>query len=88
MNLSNTHKARVMNMVSMLIFGTIGIFRRYIPVSSSLLALLRGFIGMLFLMMILKLSHNKISYDSIKKNIKYLILSGLCLGFNWILLYY
>lgn len=87
MNLSNTHKARVMNMVSMLIFGTIGIFRRYIPVSSSLLALLRGFIGMLFLLMMIKISHNSLSYESIKRNFKYLIFSGLCLGFNWILLF-
>lgn len=87
MNLSNTHKARVMNMVSMLIFGTIGIFRRYIPVSSSLLALLRGFIGMLFLLMMIKISHNSLSYEPIKRNFKYLIFSGLCLGFNWILLF-
>ena len=34
---------------SMLIFGTIGIFRRYIPLSSGLLAFARGLIGTLFL---------------------------------------
>ena len=34
---------------SMLIFGTIGIFRRYIPLSSGLLAFSRGLIGALFL---------------------------------------
>lgn len=34
---------------SMLIFGTIGIFRRYIPLSSGLLAFARGLIGTAFL---------------------------------------
>lgn len=35
---------------SMVIFGTIGIFRRYLPISSPLLAFLRGGIGALFLL--------------------------------------
>lgn len=39
---------------SMLIFGTIGIFRRYIPLSSGLLAFSRGVIGALFLGLFLK----------------------------------
>jgi RarD protein len=36
---------------SMLIFGTIGIFRRYIPLSSGLLAFARGVIGTAFLVL-------------------------------------
>lgn len=39
---------------SMLIFGTIGIFRRYIPLSSGLLAFARGVIGAAFLGIFLK----------------------------------
>lgn len=38
---------------SMLIFGTIGIFRRYIPLSSGLLAFARGLIGTAFLCAVL-----------------------------------
>ena len=40
-----TAKARVMLISSMLIFGSIGIFRRAIPLSSALLAAIRGFLG-------------------------------------------
>ena len=39
---------------SMLIFGTIGIFRRYIPLPSGLLAFSRGAIGAVFLGLFLK----------------------------------
>ena len=37
---------------SMVIFGTIGIFRRFIPVSSPMLAFVRGSPGAGFLMLI------------------------------------
>ena len=40
---------------SMLIFGTIGIFRRYIPLSSGLLAFARGVIGTAFLVLFMRL---------------------------------
>ncbi len=36
--------------LSMCVFGTIGIVRRYIPYPSSVIALARGLIGMLFLL--------------------------------------
>ena len=35
---------------SMLIFGTIGVFRRYIPFSSAFLAMVRGLLGGLLVM--------------------------------------
>ena len=35
---------------SMCIFGTIGIFVRYIPLPSSVIAFARGLVGMLFLL--------------------------------------
>ena len=37
---------------SMLIFGTLGIFRRYIPLSSAMLALFRGLLGSAFLLIL------------------------------------
>ena len=46
---SNRPGSLMMLASSMLIFGTIGIFRRYIPLSSGLLAFSRGLIGALFL---------------------------------------
>lgn len=72
---------------SMMIFGTIGIFVRHIDLPSSEIALLRGFIGSVFLLMILLLLRQKISFEKIKKNLFILTLSGIALGFNWIFLF-
>ena len=72
---------------SMMIFGTIGIFRRHIELSSGVLAMARGFIGAAFLLLIIALKREKLSKAAIKKNLGLLILSGACIGFNWILLF-
>ena len=72
---------------SMVIFGTIGIFRRHIALSSGVLAMARGFIGAAFLLLIIALKREKLSKAAIKKNFRLLILSGACIGLNWILLF-
>jgi RarD protein len=46
---TNRPGALLMLASSMLIFGTIGLFRRYIPLSSGLLAFSRGILGAVFL---------------------------------------
>ena len=51
---SNRPGSLLMLASSMLIFGTIGIFRRYIPLPSGLLAFSRGAIGAVFLGLFLK----------------------------------
>ena len=84
---NTTYCSKIMLIVSMLIFGTIGIFRKYIPLPSSVLAMARGFIGMLFLLLVVWIKGSKLSTIAIKKNLRYLLLSGAALGFNWILLF-
>ena len=78
---------RNMLIISMCIFGTIGIVRRYIPLSSSLIALVRGFVGVLFLLMVVLLRHNTLDKKAIKNNLTLLLCSGIAIGFNWILLF-
>ena len=73
--------------ISMLIFGTIGIFRHYIPFSSAFVAMSRGFIGVLFLAAFLLVSRKKISLSAIKNNLLLLLLSGAFIGINWMLLF-
>ena len=68
---------------SMMIFGTIGIFRKHIELSSGVLAMARGFIGAMFLLFIIALKREKLSKAAIKKNLWFLILSGAFIGFNW-----
>lgn len=72
---------------SMVIFGTIGIFRKYIPLPSSVVAMARGFIGMVFLLLVIFAKRERPSAEAIKANLRMLILSGVALGFNWILLF-
>lgn len=82
---SNSSKA--MLAAAMVIFGTIGIFRKYIPLPSGVLAMARGVIGAAFLFFIVKLGGGRISRRSVKNNIAALIASGAVLGINWILLF-
>lgn len=80
-------KTKIYFTLSMVIFGTIGIFVRYIDLASSEISLLRGFIGSLFLLAIIIFTKQKISWDNIKKNIPVLLLSSIALGGNWIFLF-
>lgn len=80
-------KFKIYFILSMMIFGTIGIFVRYIGLASSEIALLRGFIGSLFLLTITIVNKQNISWTNVKKNIPVLLLSSFALGFNWIFLF-
>lgn len=84
---SNSNQSRIMLIASMCIFGTIGIIRRYIPLPSSLIALVRGVIGTLFLIMVILLRKQKMDRITIRRFFPYLALSGIAIGFNWILLF-
>lgn len=84
----NTEQRALFSLIfSMMIFGTIGIFRKHIELSSGVLAMARGFIGAAFLLLVIALKREKLSKTAIKKNLWLLILSGACIGFNWILLF-
>jgi len=74
-------------MTAMFIFGTIGIFVRNIPLPSSVIALARGVIGTLFLIIFTKIRRIKISYTEIKNNLSILCLSGMLIGIHWIFLF-
>ena len=84
---STQNKKRNMLITSMCIFGTIGILRRYIPLSSSLVALVRGVIGSLFLLLVCLLTKRTLNKKAMKQNLLLLALSGAGIGFNWILLF-
>ena len=74
----------------MLIFGTVGIFRRSIPVSSEFLAFSRGILGALFLLGFLGLRKNRKNtriQPVPRSAFLWLVLSGAAIGVNWILLF-
>lgn len=72
---------------AMLIFGSIGLFVRNINLPSTQIALARGAIGSIFLILISYVTKKKISWKSIKSNLIILLISGVAIGFNWIFLF-
>ncbi len=79
--------ARLCFISSMTIFGTIGIFRKFIPMPSGFLAMSRGFIGALFLCVLMLIGRKRFDLAAVGKKIWLLIISGAFIGFNWILLF-
>lgn len=79
--------AKLKLIATMLLFGTIGIFVRYINMPSSFIALARGFVGALFLLLVVLLRGGKLNKQAIFKNKWKLIFSGACIGINWVLLF-
>lgn len=79
--------AVVQFVLSMFIFGTIGIFRRWIPLPSSVVAMTRGLLGMLVLLLVLRLRKIRLNAAEIRKSFVLLCLSGAAMGVNWILLF-
>lgn len=85
--MDKTSKAKLNVILSMAIYGTIGLFVRNIDLPSSVISMVRGFIGFPFLLAVLAVKKQKVNMESIKRNLKYLICSGALLGINWILLF-
>lgn len=73
--------------VSMLIFGTVGIFVDVIPYPSAFIAFFRSACGFLLLLLFTAFSGKRLRLSNIFSNILLLLPSGICLGMNWILLF-
>lgn len=73
--------------LSMVIFGTIGLFVRYIPLPSAVIALVRAAVGVVFLLAVMLLRRQKPDLPAIRKNGGKLIVSSAVMAFNWILLF-
>lgn len=78
---------RLMMIFSMVIFGTLGLFIRNIPVSSGELALYRAILAALLIAVYLGITKQKIPFANIKKEVPLLLASGVAMGVNWIFLF-
>ena len=74
-------------LISMAIFGTVGIFVRFIPMASAAIAFCRGVLGCIFLLILMTVTGKKISRSDIQRNFWILVISGAAIGINWILLF-
>ena len=84
---SNDRRAVLMLVASMLVFGTIGVFRRYIPVSSAFLAFSRGILGGLCILAFIRLKKKNPQEKIPFRALLGLIVSGALIGINWMLLF-
>ena len=83
----NPRGATLTFIASMLIFGTVGLFRRYIPCSSAFLAFARGILGGLLLLGFTAVKRTRTGRKPTRRDALLLALSGAAIGFNWMLLF-
>lgn len=80
-------KERIGFVLAVVLYGTIGMFLRYVSLPSEAVAFYRGIIGALFILIYLFVSRKRPDFKKIRNNIGWLLLSGAGLGFNWIFLF-
>ena len=79
--------AKIKIITAMVTFGTIGVFVRYIPLPSSIIALVRGVLATIFLLTVMAAGKRRPDRTAIRRNLALLVISGGMIGFNWILLF-
>lgn len=77
----------VMYIVSLLIFGSNGVFASHIDMTSAEIVCMRTLIGSLALILVLLVSRTKLDWAVMKREAFRLIAAGTCLGVNWALLF-
>ncbi|MBQ4602603.1 MAG: EamA family transporter [Clostridia bacterium] len=80
-------KHTILLALSMAIFGTIAPFVRMTGLASSEVALYRAVLAIAFIGLFLLITGQKIDFKTIKKPLPLLVISGIAMGFNWILLF-
>ncbi len=80
-------KNKLKIIIAMMIWGTMGIFIKTIPLNSIEIAFYRSIIGALFIIILSIVSGEKWDKEDLKADLKFLIPSGIALGAGWVLLF-
>lgn len=80
-------EAKLKIIISMAVFGTLAIFVKNIPLSSGEIALFRAIIAAVVIIIYKLVIGEEILFPDIKKDLPALFVSGMAMGFNWILLF-
>ena len=72
---------------AMLIYGTIGIFTRFIAMPSAIIAWVRSVVGLLFLVILFLVRRRMPDWAALRHAFLPLCVSGAALGLNWTLLF-
>lgn len=80
-------KERFKYILAVILYGTVGMFLRFVDLPSEAVALYRGIIGALFILLYRLAMHRRPELKAIRNNIVWLLCSGIALGLNWIFLF-
>ena len=83
----STSIERLKYITAVVLYGTIGMFLRFVSLPSELVAMCRGIIGSIFILLYLRARHTRMDRGAIRANRKLLLVSGVLLGLNWIFLF-
>lgn len=78
---------RLKIIISMSLWGTVGLFVRWIELTSIEIAFFRALIGFVFLIVLGLVLGEEWDWEILKKNARVLIFVGLALGIHWALLF-
>lgn len=73
--------------LAIVIYGTIGYFLRFISFPSEIVVICRGTFGAFIVWLFVRLRGRKPDKAAIRKNLGWLLFSGICLGLNWVFLF-
>lgn len=78
---------RIKYIIAVVLYGTIGLFLRQVSVPSEVVVLFRGILGSAFIFTFLAVRRVKPDVRVIRENLLWLVISGVCLGLNWVFLF-
>ena len=79
--------ANILFISAMLIFGTIGIIVKFIPLDASEIAFYRSILALLVISLYFIIKKEKFKFNLKKSTLILLLLSGIGIGLNWIFLF-
>ena len=79
--------ANILFISAMLIFGTIGIIVKFIPLDASEIAFYRSILALLVISLYFIIKKEKFKFNLKKNTLILLLLSGIGIGLNWIFLF-
>ena len=81
------HRERLKYVTAVVLYGTIGMFLRFVNLPSEAVAMARGLIGSLCILAWGRVRRDPPRWDAVRRNLPLLLLSGVMLGLNWIFLF-
>ena len=80
-------RERLKYITAVVLYGTIGMFLRFVSLPSEVVAMSRGILGSGFIWLWLRLRGDRPDGAAIRRNLRLLLFSGFMLGLNWIFLF-